>query len=124
VHMTEYSSEELTLTDIHGNVSTNALFSQIKDAYLELYRAKFSGKFCVTVKNTSELEMEIYSQTIVITDYGRFAYDGPGSPAEIVSIRYREETILPVLEKLCELFIHGTNEEIISLLKTLPKPQE
>lgn len=114
----------LTLTDIHGNTTPNASFSQIKDAYLELFRFKGSGKFFVTLMSIGEMELEIYSQSIVLIDQGRYVYDGPRGLAERFFTRYEEGSILPILEELCNLLKGDDEEEIIKLLKTLPKPQE
>lgn len=115
---------ELTLINIHGDIISNASFGQIKDAYLELFRLKGSGKFFLTIMNPIELELEIYTQSIVLIDYGRYVYDGPGGGAEILAIRYEEGTILPILEEVTNLLNGGDDEKLITLLKTLPKPKE
>lgn len=116
---------ELYLTDIHGNETVKASFGQIKDAYLELFRKKSSGMSdVVIISNISEEVLEIYSQSIVFTDLGRFAYDGPGGPAEILSIRYEEGTILPVLEKVCNLLEGSEAGDILEIFKKLPKPKD
>lgn len=116
---------ELYLTDIHGKHTEKVSFSQIKDAYLELFRQKSSGKDnVVSISNASEEMLEIYSQSVVFTDLGGFVYDGPGGAGELLSIRYEEGTILPLLEEICNLLEGSSAEKIISLLKKLPKPKD
>ena len=114
---------ELFLTDIHGKETDKASFSQIKDSYLELFRLKGYGKFYIDLMSIGEMELEIYSQSIVLIDQGRYRYDGPRGLAERFFTRYEEGSILPILEELCNLLEGDDEEGIIKLLKTLPKPK-
>ncbi len=68
--------------------------------------------------------MEIYSQSVVLIDQGRYAYDGPRGLAERFVGRYEEGSILPILENLCDALEGEDEEEIIKLLKVLPKPKD
>jgi hypothetical protein len=116
---------DLFLTDIHGKETEKASFSQIKEAYLELFRHKGYGKLHINILDSlNELELEIYSQSVILIDQCQYIYDGPGCEAERLSMRYEEGSILPILEELCNLLYDGVGEEkIIKLLKTLPKPK-
>lgn len=115
--------ELIYLTNNKGNEIQYPSFSQIKDAYLEVFRSKSYGRsnFISILHSAEEKELEIYPQSIVLIDHLLF-YDGPKSPAELLSIRYKEGTILPILEEVMNLFQGGETEKLIELLKTLPKP--
>lgn len=115
--------EFINLTDNEGNEFNNPSFIQIKDAYLKVYRAKsYSRSNFISISHTAgEMELEIYPQSIVLIDHLLF-YDGPKGPAEILSMRYKEGTVLPILEESINLYQGGEIEKLITLLKTLPKP--
>lgn len=117
--------EFIHLKDSKGNETLNADFSQIKEAYLKVFRSKsYSRSNYIDILHTAEeKELEIYPQSIVLIDHLMF-YDGPGSPAELLSMRYQEGTILPILWEAVNLFQGGDIEKLIKLFKTLPKPKE
>lgn len=117
--------EFLYLTDSKGNEIQHPDFVQIKNAYLEVFRSKSYSRsnFISIVLSGEEKELEIYPQSIVLIDHLLF-YEGPGGPAELLSVRYQEGTILPVLEEAINLFQGGEMEKLIKLLKTLPKPKD
>lgn len=116
--------EFLYLTDNKGNETQHPDFAQIKNAYLEVFRSKSYSRsnFISIVHSAEEKELEIYPQSIVLIDHLLF-YDGPSSPAELLSMRYKEGTVLPILEEVINLFQTGDMEKLIKLFKTLPKPE-
>lgn len=115
--------ELIYLTDSKGTEIEHPTFAQIKDAYLEVFRSKsYSRSNFISITHSSEeKELEIYPQSIVLIDHLLF-YDGPKGPAELLSIRYKEGTILPILEEAITLFQGGEIKRLIELFKTLPKP--
>lgn len=115
--------EFIYLIDNEGNEIQYPSFIQIKDAYLKVFRSKsYSRNNFISISHSAEeKELEIYPQSIVLIDHLMF-YDGPKGPAELLSIRYKEGTILPILEEAINLFQGGEIERLIELFKTLPKP--
>ncbi len=116
---------EITLTKIGGEEINDATFNQIKNAFLEVYQAKGSGRGnYIILSRFGEEELEIYLQSIVWNNYSLYPYDGPGGPTEEYVGRYEEGTILPFLEEICNLFDNGDGPKLEKVLKSLPKPKE
>jgi len=112
----------MILTKIDGSTIEDPSSPQIKQAYLELFRQQ-GGSGRISLFTLEELELTIYQQTIVLQDYGNYHYDGPGGPGELLMIRFKESTILPILEKIVDLMGDpGNTDELIKLLRTLPAP--
>lgn len=82
----------ITLSDRNCKDVENPTINDIQKALNDLYLSKSVKnvlEYYVSLINLDELDMEIYQQTIVLQDYGRVSYDGPGGPGELLRIRYK-----------------------------------
>lgn len=103
-----------------------ATLADIKKAIFELYTSKeYSGSaYHLSLSfEPEETELRIYRGAVVMIDYSRGVYDGPGSPAEVISRRVEEWSILEKIEQIYDLF-NGEKPFEMSLediLKSLPE---
>lgn len=102
-----------TITDIQKSLNDLFISKDIKNVK-ENY---------VSLMNDSELALEIYQNTVVLQDYGRWGYDGPGGPGELLRVRYKEGSIFYKIEEAVRLLENEEREKLIELLKLLPKPE-
>ena len=113
------------LSDRKGKITTYATIENVHKALFDLITGKKEVDVkdnYVSLQNESELAMEIYPRTIILQDYGRFGYDGPGGPGELLRVRYKEGSLVTVIEEAVNLLADDEREKLIKLLKTLPKP--
>jgi len=116
----------ITLTDRKGKEIENPTITDIQKALNDLYLSKDVTnvvKNYVSLINSDELDLEIYQQTIVLQDWGRTGYDGPGGPGELLRIRYKEGSLFDEIEKAVNHLDEEEREKLIELLKSLPKPE-
>ncbi len=73
--------------------------------------------------NDSELALDIYQNTVILQDYGRFKYDGPDGPGELLSVGYKEGSIFYKIEEVTNLLEDDEREKLMELLKSLPEPE-
>ncbi len=112
----------LYLTDIFGVDYENPDLLKIQKSLTDLFLSK-KGNDNILLTNDSELSLEVYKQTIILQEYGGFAYDGPGGPGELLRIRYKEGSLIYVLEEVIKLFDDYETDKLITLLNNLPKPE-
>ncbi|HSX48737.1 MAG TPA: hypothetical protein VLE44_00580 [Candidatus Saccharimonadales bacterium] len=116
----------ITLTDRKGKEIENPTITDIQKALNDLYLSKDVKNVMenyVSLINSDELDLEIYQQTIVLQDWGRTGYDGPGGPSELLRIRYKEGSLSNKIEEAINLLDGEEREKLIELLKFLPKPE-
>ena len=117
------------LEDTNRKVIENATLMDIQKAFNNLYvliKATDSvpaKSNYISLMNDSELALEIYQKTVVLQDYGRFSYDGPGGPGEIVRVRVEEGGLFSKLEEAIDLLDNDEVEKLVNVLKSLPKPE-
>ena len=51
-------------------------------------------------------------------------YNDPGGPGELLRIRYKEGSLLHIIDRAANLLEGEEEEELIKLLKTLAKPDK
>ena len=115
----------LTLTKRNGEHFQNPMVTEIQKALHDLFVARKTENALtnfVSLINVDELEMQIYKQTIVLQDWGRHHYDGPGGPGELLRVRYKEGSLLPKIEEAAGLLNEEERGGLIKLLNALPKP--
>jgi len=116
----------ITLTDRKGKEIENPAITDIQKALNDLFLSKDIKNVkenYVSLMNDSELALDIYQSTIILQDYGRFKYDGPDGPGELLSVRYKEGSIFYKIEEVTNLLEGDEREKLIELLKSLPKPE-
>jgi hypothetical protein len=78
------------MTDRKGKENNNPSLVDVQKALTNLLLGKDIEKVkdnYVFLINDSELALEIYQNTIILQDYGRYSYDGPGGSGEILRVR-------------------------------------
>ena len=112
------SIEDATLVDIQK--AFNKLYVLIKTTDPAPIGTKSNF---ISLMNDSELALDIYQKTVVLQDYGRFSYDGPGGPGKIVRVRVEEGSLFSKLEEVVDLLDNDEVEKLVNVLKSLPKPE-
>ena len=118
-----YNPTMIYLTDIKMESIENPTITNIQKAFNALLLSKEMQVDHISLTNDSELALAIYKQTVILQDYGRFKYDGPDGPGELLSARYKEGSIFNKIEELNNLLENDEREKIMELLKSLPKPE-
>jgi hypothetical protein len=103
-----------------------ASLPDIKKAITELYTSKeYSGSayYISLYFDPDEIELRIYRGAVILIDYGRGVYDGPGSVAEVVNRRVEEWSILEKIEQIYNYFAGEQSSEmgLEDILKSLPE---
>lgn len=115
----------ITLTDRKGKNVENPTITDIQKALNDLHLSKDIKDVkenYVSLVNDSELDLEIYQQTVILQDWSR-SYDGPGGPGELLRVRYKEGSLFNKIEEVVNLLDGEEREKLIKLLKSLPKPE-
>ena len=105
-----------------GKIETskdNASLNEIQQALNKLYLSKDIEHSQVSLININDLTLEIYFNTVVLQTY--LCYDGPGGPGEKFIGRINVKYIFDNAEKITSLLENCCEDELIQLLKSLPK---
>lgn len=121
----------LILTDLKGKETIDPSLEKIQKAITDLFifnpfssnkENKNKNRFISIFNNETEIALEIYHQTIIAQDYGLCGYDGPGGPGELIRKRYKEGSLIYIIDKVINSLENFDNENIVKLLKSLPEP--
>lgn len=121
-----YNMGMITLTNRKGVVIEDPTLTDIQKSLNDLYLSRDVKNVLVnyvSLINFDELEIEIYQQTIILQDWSRGKYDGPGGPGELLRIRYKEGSLFGKIEKVVNLLDGEEREKLIDVLNSLPKPE-
>lgn len=106
-----------------GKIETsknNASLNEIQQALNKLYLSKDIEHSQVSLGNINELTLEIYFNTVVLQNY-LCKYDGPSGPGEKFIGRINVKHIFDNAEKIASLLDDCSEDELIQILKSLPK---